>query len=138
MFKWKKLAPMKNSTKLKKDKYILRVYAFIASIIYNPYIVFVVLSYLLVLLIKLVSFTIIGHAEECYISEFEVSYYLKLASYDYNVFKTTEFTLPEEIYYGWCDKDIFVTQRSDAYCLNLDVIRDHVSGVKPSPECCSF
>ena len=124
---------MKYSPRSEKNMYVLRVCLFIASIIYNPYIVIVVLSYLL----NAVSFNLIGYAEEIYISEFEVSYYLNLASNDYDVFKTTNFTLPEEIYHGWCDKERFVNQRSDVYCFTPDVIRDHVSGVKPSPECCS-
>lgn len=82
---------------------------------------------------------LIVHAESNIISVEDIEYYLKLVQNDYNVFRQNPFILPDEIYQGWCDPSIIMPkQRYDSYCLDPDVIKNHVTGVQPAIECCNF
>jgi hypothetical protein len=82
---------------------------------------------------------LIAHAENNIISAEKIEYYLKLVMNDYYVFRKTPFTLPDEFYQGWCDPlTNMPKQRYDSYCIDPEVIKNHVAGVKPAIECCNF
>lgn len=88
------------------------------------------------LIFLLLSNQAVVHAETQVISPEYLSYYLRLSQNNYKVFEQTLFILPEEIYVGHCNLDQIVTQRFDSYCMNPDVISNHISGKKPAYECC--
>lgn len=122
---------------MKTEKIIKKKFFFGYRIfVSNLQIIFFIFSLFLIFLYKLF---LIAHAENTIISAEEIEYYLKLVMNDYYVFRKTPFTLPDEFYQGWCDPlTNMPKQRYDSYCLDPEVIKNHVAGVKPAIECCNF